>query len=117
MSLIFYPVNRSGHSVNDNTADEIHLDFAKAFDSVNHRLLLPTSEPFGLTKRTYRAQVVGKFGPAFQFHQIQLYIGRAPPLRLSFATEISGVYIQVANVAKYLGVLMGSSFSPSIHCR
>ncbi len=52
-----------------NTADVLYLDFAKAFDSVQHRFLLAKLESFGLcnkivrwirsylTGRTYRAQV------------------------------------------------------------
>ncbi len=46
--MVFCPVNGAGHSVDGNTADVVSLDFAKAFDSVNQRLLLPKSESFGL---------------------------------------------------------------------
>ncbi len=44
-------------------------------------------------------------------------IERAPPLQLSFATGSSGDSIQVANTVDDMGLLMDSSFSPSIHCR
>ncbi len=44
-------------------------------------------------------------------------IGRVPPLQLSLATGSLGNSIQVANVVKNLCVLMGNSFSPSIHCK
>ncbi len=52
-----------------NTADVLYLNFAKAFDSVNQRLLLAKLESFGLcenvirwirsylTERTYKVQV------------------------------------------------------------
>ncbi len=64
-------------------------------------------------------EVVGKLVPLYQFHQLQLYIatGRAHPLQLFLATGSPGESIQVANIDKYLGVRMDSSFSPSIQNR
>ncbi len=45
--MIFYPVDPTmmdeGHTV-----DVICLDFAKAFDSVNHRFLMAKMKSFGL---------------------------------------------------------------------
>ncbi len=37
-----------------NTADVVYLDFAKAFDSVNHRFLLAKFESFGLCEKVVR---------------------------------------------------------------
>ncbi len=44
-------------------------------------------------------------------------IRRARPLQLCLATGSPGYCIQVANVANDLGVLIGNSFSYSIHCK
>ncbi len=35
-----------------NTAGVVYLDFAKAFDSANHRFLLAKPEPFGLCEKS-----------------------------------------------------------------
>ncbi len=37
-----------------NTADVVYLDFAKAFDSDNHRFLLAKLESFGLCEKCVR---------------------------------------------------------------
>ncbi len=44
-------------------------------------------------------------------------IRRATPPQLSFASGSPGDSMQAVNVVQDLGVLMDSSFSPSIHCR
>ncbi len=86
--MVLCPVNRAGHSVNGNTADVVHLDVAKAFDSVNHRLLLTKSESFGLTERTYRAQVAWKWSLNLDLPFNSTKYNSS--LQLSFATGIPG---------------------------
>ncbi len=176
-----------------NTADVVNLDFAKAFDSVNHRFVLAKLESFGLcdkvarwvrsylTGRTCRVQVadalsqetmiesgvpqasvigpllfllfvndltallfaddVKMVSPRSQSDLLQgsfynvwkwsvnwdlpinptksnyIAIGRAPALQIFLATGSPSNSIQVTNVVKNLGVLIGNSFSSSIHCK
>ncbi len=80
-----------------NTADVVYLGFVTAFGSVNYRFLLAKLESLGLceevvrwiksyltgrTTRTKRPfaelplqclELVGKLGPPYQSHQMQLY--------------------------------------------
>ncbi len=63
-----------------------------------------------------RLESVGKLGPPYQSHQIQLYRYRVDsPSPIILCHWKSGHSIQVANVVKDLGILVDSSFSLSIH--